>query len=499
MLQRILKNAGRDALLYFPVKLIPALTSLVTVPLFTRMIDPADYGYFYTIMSASSLILAITQGWITSSAVRYFWIARREKQSDEYTSTTLWLTIGMLGAASVLLGAIAWVASPYLDEGLSRLIPMGIAAYFVSGLYAVLLQVLRAANRARAYAVLSITMTLITTGVAIWLVWQRDTGSLGILTGTVIGHAILIPFGVWAIGKEGSLAPRNASRHYAHEFFSYGMPMTIAGMSGWALVLADRYVILLSQGAEQVGLYSVAYGLGDKIMQLIIAPMTLTIGPMLIRTYEQNGQELAEQTQSHFTRYFSIATFPLLAGMAVAGPDFMATFTGPAYREAASILWMVSAGATANGLAQIAGAGLGLHKKSKIIMQNSLISAIFNIGINVLTVPRWGYQAAAVNTLLAYALLLTLTGIRTRPYMAWRVPWVDMARIAAACALMGAVVWFAFPGVTDSVWILLLEAGVGAVVYAIAVLAFGAVRASERAWIAHGIRTRLRRTGGDGS
>lgn len=497
MLQRILKNAGRDALLYFPVKLIPALTSLVTVPLFTRMIAPADYGYFYTITATTSLVLAFTQGWITSSAVRYFWIARREHASDAYTATTLWLALAMLTLGSLVVGGAVWLARPLMDPGLARLVPMGIAAYWTSGLFAVLLQVLRAANRARPYAILSTAMTLITTGIAVWLVWQHDTGSIGILIGSVVGYAVLIPFGIRQMGREGSLAPGHTSRDYIREFFSYGMPLTIAGMSGWALVLADRYVLLAFRTASEVGVYSVAYGLGDKIMQLLIAPMLMTIGPMLIQTYEQHGQELAEQTQTQFTRYFLMTTLPLLAGMAVAGPDFMATFTGPKYQEASSILWLVSAGATANGLAQIAGAGLGLHKRSAVIMQNSLFSALFNVGVNLLTVPRFGYPAAAVNTLLSYVLLLALTWYRTRPYMAWRLPVVDLMRVVAACAAMSAVVWFAFPGAVDSVWLLLAQAGVGLVLYVAALLLMGGIKPAERAWLMHGIRTRVLRRGGE--
>ena len=74
MLTKILKGAGKDALIYFPVRFLPALTSLVTVPVFTRMIGAEDYGYFYLVSSASSFAATIATAWLTPAVVRYYWM-----------------------------------------------------------------------------------------------------------------------------------------------------------------------------------------------------------------------------------------------------------------------------------------------------------------------------------------------------------------------------------------------------------------------------------------
>jgi O-antigen/teichoic acid export membrane protein len=211
-----------------------------------------------------------------------------------------------------------------------------------------------------------------------------------------------------------------------------------------------------------------------------------------VETYETEGQRLAQRTQRHFTRYYAMATFPLVAGMVVAGNDFMRVFTGPEYRVAWFVLPFVAAGVMANGLANLGGNGLGLHKRTGIIMQNAAIAAVFNISLNFLTVGRFGYPAAAINTLLSYSLHLGLTWWRSRPYMAWEIPWRDIARVVAACVVMGAAVALAFPGGTSRLWVFLAEAALGLVVYAGALLLLGGIRPDERQWVVQGIRRLVR-------
>ena len=128
MLKTILKGAGSDTLKYFPVRLIPALTSLVTVPVFTRMIERADYGNFYLISSATSLAAAVATAWITNSVVRFYWTYRNAGRVDDYVSTSVWSTVLSITAVALVTLAGVWVARDSIPPDLMRLIPIGLAS-----------------------------------------------------------------------------------------------------------------------------------------------------------------------------------------------------------------------------------------------------------------------------------------------------------------------------------------------------------------------------------
>ena len=56
-----------------------------------------------------------------------------------------------------------------------------------------------------------------------------------------------------------------------------------------------------------------------------------------------------------------------------------------------------------HGLGNFLGLGIGLMKKSYHLSGLVLISAIVNIGLNFLFVPRWGLLGAAFATMISYA------------------------------------------------------------------------------------------------
>jgi O-antigen/teichoic acid export membrane protein len=500
MLKRALRMAGSDAARYLPVRFIPALTSLITVPLFTSAIAEADYGAFYLINSITTLGAAVGTAWLSSSAIRFYWPAKREGRLDAYTSTVLWSALAGLVSVAAVVGVGAVIARDSIGATVMRLVPIAIAYFVLNYLVTVLMQVLRAANRASAFARLSIVTTLLCTALSIVFVVPLKWGAAGIFAGVGLGSAIMLPFVLSALRNEGHLGPRNVDRSLVREFLSYGMPLVPVGISSWILVLIDRFIIEWAHGTAQVGLYSVAYGLGEKIMALLTMPLILTITPMLTQTFENQGQELAEKMQTQFTRYFLMATIPLVAGLAVVAEDFMRVFTGRDYYVAYPVLSVIAGGVMLSSLAQIAGTGLGLHKRSKLIMLNTLTAAGFNVIANVALVPRFGYMIAAYNTMAAYGLLLVLTWWRSKSFMRWHLPTAAVARIIVASAGMAALVWLIFSWAEPSVWILLAEGLTGLAIYVVLLRMIGGIRPDEAAYVREMAgRARDRLTGGRGA
>ena len=501
LLNRALRAAGSDAARYLPVRFVPALTSLATVPIFTNtaLISPSDYGAFFLISSAASLGAALATSWIQSSLVRFYWPSKRQGRMDEFTSTVVWGATSSLLLTSVVAAAAVYFAQDSLSPQLLRLVPVGIAFFVMNFLTNTLVQILRAAKRASAYAKFQVGGVLLTTALSIALVWIGRLGAAGILAGAALGWAIMLVPMLRAIAEEGSLSPRNVSRSMLSELLEYGVPLIPVGISSWALVLIDRYVIAVFGSTAQVSLYSVAYSLGDKIMQLATMPLLLTMAPSLIETFEKRGQPLAEKVQTQFVRYFAILTLPLVAGMAAGAQPFMRVFTGSEYWSAWPVLPIIAAGSMLGSFANIAGTGLGLHKKTKLIMVQALVAASLNLAANVILVPRFGYVAAAYNTLGAYLVLVALAWWQSRPYMRLRLPWADLGRIASASVVMGIVIWLPFARMYStasrpvSLAILCVQVLLGVGLYVALLRVFRAVRPDEIKFIAQAWRSAFAR------
>lgn len=479
MLKSILKGAGTDAIKYFPVRLVPALTSFITVPIFTRMIAPADYGDFYLVNSAVSLTATLLTSWLTASIVRFYWAEERQGRLDEYVATVVWSAVVSLFLGALVVGGLGYLFAGNFSSGVQRLLPIALAGLIFNQFIQVIQQLMRAANRANAYAVLSVASAILATAFSVFFVVVPKWGAYGVLAGVVLGNALLVPFAIRNALSEGSLSPRRFSGDIARQFASYGVPMIPAAVSAWILILSDRYIIGLSQSAHDVGLYGAAYGLGDKIMNLVTLPLLIAIGPVMVRTFEKHDQKLAEQVQTQLTRYFAMVTVPIVAGLAVIAQPFMAVFTGPEYREAYKVLPIVAAGVMLYGMTQIAGNGLAMHKKTVITMQNVMMAAAFQVGMNLLLIPRFGYPAAAWNTFFSYLFLLTLAWWRSKPYMEWTLPTLDLARIIGAAVIMAGLLTLTFRWFDAAIWLLVAETVLGLALYVLALWALRGLRPDE--------------------
>ncbi|MBN2247535.1 MAG: oligosaccharide flippase family protein [Coriobacteriia bacterium] len=496
MLKSILKSAGADAVKYFPVRFVPALTALVTVPIFTRAVGAAEYGDFYLITTATSVAAAVATAWITGAVVRFYWTYHKQERLDDFVSTTLWATAGSIFGVSAIIGMGAWLLRDVIPAGVLALVPVGLGSLAVNYFVQVALQVLRAANRSTSYAVLSVASTLITTAFSIYFVASGDLGAFGILLGVVVGNLIVLPFSLRSIAREGSLAPTHVRRDVLAEFMRFGLPLVPATVSSLLLVLSDRYMLGILRDSAEVGLYSLTYGLGEKIMQLITLPLIITMVPVMTQAFEQQGAEMAQKVQTQFTRYFALATIPILGGLLAAGEDFMTVFTGTEYHSAYPILPVVAGIAMCWALVQLAGNGIALAKRSTIIMSNTLAGTAFNVAGNALFIPRYGYTAAAWTTLGAYGVILLLTWLRSRTYLAWRIPAPDVLKALVAGAALWTALRLVFAHAQPSIALLLAEAALGLATYAIVLLVLRAFHPDEIALVKSVTSRVLRRSRG---
>lgn len=482
-LKQALRVAGSDAARYLPVRFIPALTSLVTVPLFTRVIDAADYGAFYVINAILVLGARVAAESIASAALRFYWPSKKNGSLRSYIATVVWSVIGVLGLVAAVIYGVGTLAAGAIDPLVARLVPVSAAYFFSNYALFVFLEVLRAANRARDYARISITATLLTNALAVVFVGVFGWGAAGIFAGVAVGSAVAIPWALVKLRTDGSLSPAQMSRSTFAELVAFGAPLVPAGAALWALGFLDRYVIEWARGTAEVGVYSTAYGLGEKIIQLLTLPLIMTMLPVLIQNFEEHGQDTAARMQAQFTRYFALATAPLLAGLAVIAHDFMYVFTGEQYRDGYPVLGVIAAATLLGGLVQLGAAGLTIHKQSKRIMANTLAAAALDVMLAIILVPRYGYIGAGWAAAAAYTLLVGLTWLQSRRFMAWRVPWASLLPVAGATGVMALAVWGVTLALPTTAWALLAEGVLGVAVYALTLLALGGIRADERAFV----------------
>ena len=101
----------KNSISYFFIKSGSGLIGLLTVYVFTHILNPEDYGSFSIIMSFTSIVSAIFFQWI-SMAVGRFFIDGKQKDRQKILSTAAICLFFLF----FLLTFLFWIVKPYLGH-----------------------------------------------------------------------------------------------------------------------------------------------------------------------------------------------------------------------------------------------------------------------------------------------------------------------------------------------------------------------------------------------
>lgn len=255
--------------------------------------------------------------------------------------------------------------------------------------------------------------------------------------------------------------------------------------------LAARF---LPQGAVSYLYYA------DRLNQLPLGLIGIGVGtailPALSRQIGSGNEQAARDTQNRAIELSLFLALPAAVALCVAATPLIrgllqhGVFTATDTIGTASALAAFAVGVPAYVLIKVLTPGFYARQDTKTPVRVALFSMLFNLIGNLVLIWPLGHVGVAVSTAIAawvnVLVLYWLLHKRDQLKVDTRLQYRGL-RIIAASALMGLALWLLGPmfdpymahGVIARVVALALLCGSGAVVYAIAIFAFGAYRLSE--------------------
>ena len=478
----IQKRVIADLLAYLPAKVLPALTPFITVPIFTRLFSPDQYGLYMLAFGVSEFLLAATCTGFAAGAIRFYTAYRRESALPTFFATAF-SSVGAVVAVTTAIGAAALIAlQSVIAADLYPLLWAALFMFAANAWFTTLMHILRGQERARWYTALELGYRYGMIGISLVLILVFGAGVSGLLWGQFLALLVaLIP--LWALTTRGtSLRAGTPRRADYRRMWGYAIPLTIGNMAYWGLRLADRYVIDAFHGSYEVGLYSVSYNIAARTIDLVVGLFLLVPGPIIMRLWEEEGRRAAEDALTTVTHFYVLLVLPAVVGLAALAVPLVDLLAENAYFRGHRAVWLVAVGSLAFGLGQLGGMGLLLAQRTGSIARNQFLATGFSLALNLIAVPRLGFMGAAISVCVASVLLAALQAAASARFVTWRWPAKTLIRGLAAAGLMGGAV-AAFVRVTggydttipalNQIVILLLAVIIGVVVYGGMLWAFG--------------------------
>ncbi len=269
-------------------------------------------------------------------------------------------------------------------------------------------------------------------------------------------------------------------RDQVREFIRVGVPVAVGSLLILSYGRIDQVLVFHYTGDRDAGLYGAAYRILDRAM-LLPGTVVATIFPLMAAAYATDTARVRRLVQLAAEVIASL-TFPVLPVVAVLATPTIELLFGPEFRDASTAFAILMGLFAISGFGYLSGYLVLLLGLQRRFIGIALVGLAVNVGLNVLLLPRYGFEAAAVVTIVtdlvvvgwSLRLSLGLLEMRVRPGRLLRLVGASLGAGAAAAAV-------------DA-----LGLGLGVAIAAAAVV-YGALVLGTRAWTVPELRAILAR------
>ena len=391
---------GKQSAIYGLGGLVSRILAVLLLPLYTSYLSTADYGKIETLTAASSVVVILLQLGITSAFFRFYFDAPDEAGRITVVRTSFWFTMVSSTAGLIVSLALADPLSTLLRTGhRPGLVVAAAIGMWAQMNYAQLTAVFRAEDRAVAYVIASLANVVITVGATVLLVVTFREGPFGVLVGNFIGtlcvYFVLLGYRRYQLGLV-------FDRSLFRAMNKFGMPLVPAALALWAVNFIDRLFIALYKGQGEVGVYSVAVRVSSAIVFLMIA--FRTAWPAFAYSIEDDRE--ARRTYSFVLTYVVLVGCWVSLFFGLLAPWIVHVLArNPHFHRASEAVALLSFGGAAYIAYTVMAIGSGRARKTQWNWVIAGFAAAVNIGLNVLLIPPYGMEGAAIATAAAYVAL----------------------------------------------------------------------------------------------
>jgi O-antigen/teichoic acid export membrane protein len=274
---------------------------------------------------------------------------------------------------------------------------IGLIYLWLQGIFYLIQTQLRFEFRPKNYAIVSVTMSVLTAVLSVWFTINLGMGLEGLLLGMaggVTGGAML---GLWWLRDSIKFHFEIA---YLREMLFFSSPLVLSSVAVWATLYVDRVMINYLLSIEDVGLYGLGYRVAS-ISSLIMIGFQSALTPLVYANHHKS--ETPAQLATIF-RYFFAGAIVIFLVLSLFAEQIIGIVAPALYIEAASVVALLVP-AILLGNMYIFTPGMAIHKKTGIIAKLNVVGAAINLLLNFILIPKIGIQGAALATLLSYVMV----------------------------------------------------------------------------------------------
>jgi O-antigen/teichoic acid export membrane protein len=406
---------------------------LVSIAVITRYLGPDDYGRYTLALTYMQLFAVLADVGLFTIVVRD--ISRDPSRTEELVGNTLTLRL-LLSAAVIALAAAISLLLPYDPDVRTAIVLAGLPLLFgmLNSTFVTVLQSRLRMGRAVVGDVLGRAVGL----GAVGLVAALDLGFYAVM-GAAAAGALATAVTTMLLTRPLARVRFRADRATWRVLLRTALPLGLALAVNELYFRADTLIISLYEPYEQVGLYTLAYRMLE--LTLVFGTVFLTTTFPLLSQAVASDEPRARRTIQLSADLFVVLGAPLVAGGLAVAPELVELAAGDDFEDAATPLRILLAAGALAWLNGVFGYALIAKERQMSALWLNLSALAFNVGLNLLLVPRYGIVVAAAVTVASEVLILAGSYVLMRRYFDFFPAPRTLVPALAAAAAMGGLLW----------------------------------------------------------
>lgn len=372
--------------------------SLISAPIFTRLLTTQQYGV-YAIYNSWYSIISIFATFNLSYGVFLTGLTKFEKDRERFTSALMGLSTTITGVLFVIYLLFKDFWNNLFELSTLIMVAMFTEMFFVPAFY-FWSNIQRNTYKYKALVAITLGMSIANPLIGIVAVLLSEhKAEARIITSVFVQVCVGLVFYI--------LQAYRGKKLYVKKYWKYALafniPLIPHYLSMTALQQADRVMIGRMEGATQAAIYGIAYTV-STLMTLITQAINNSFTPF---TYQSLKAEKYKDIGKIANLLLVLVGSGCICAMAF-GPEIIRIFAPKEYYEAIWIIPPVSASVYFMFLYPLFGNIEFYFAKTKFTMLASCGGAVANIILNYIFIKRFGYLAAGYTTLVCYILFAVL-------------------------------------------------------------------------------------------
>lgn len=392
--KRVYLDLFKHSAVYGVGQIFARLASFLLLPVYTSYLRPTDYGAIAMLDLMGGMLATLVVSGILQAVNRYYFDAG----SDEERQRVWWTGMTFVLLLATMVAGLGFVihdelAGMLLGSDLPHgglYVQLMLATFWFGAVRQLPGLFLRVQKKSFLFVGFSIGHLLLNIALNVYLLWIWELGVVAILLGNLLSETIHT-FGLLTIFSR-HLGGYAVNRSLGKQLWRFGAPLLLTGFFSLVMHQANRYVLNVFWDLTEVGLFSLAYTVGQGVNSLFLIPFELIWSVMM---YEVCQRADYNHIYAKVFEYWAYGVGVIMLGVALMARPLLQIMVAPDYWPAADFIPILCLAFWLFSLHTHFKIPALLAKRTRVLMQVSLGGAVVAVLANWGLIPVFGGFGAA--------------------------------------------------------------------------------------------------------